>query len=62
MEKSINISERVLEKSSLRRQGGWQSRVDRNDHLKVWREIYKNVRLQWAEAEHGRAGRDRLEE
>jgi len=52
MEKSITISRKVLAASSSREQGAERDNKDRKDHLKIWSEIYQDVRRQWAEAEN----------
>lgn len=57
MEKSVAINGKVASKSGIRAQASGKYAESTRDHLKVWREIYQDVRRQWAEAEHGRAGR-----
>jgi hypothetical protein len=57
MAKSLAISGKVVKESEGRDQGLAWSTGDRKDPLRVWREIYQDVRRQWAEAEHGRTGR-----
>ena len=52
MEKSITINGKVIASSSFREQGAERDNKDRKDHLKIWREIYQDVRRQWAEAEN----------
>ena len=52
MEKSITINGKVIAGSSFREQGAELDNKDRKNHLKIWREIYQDVRRQWAEAEN----------
>ena len=61
MEKSFAIAEKVVTDSASRVQGERDAAEGRKDHLKIWREIYRDVRRQWAEAESGRTGRYRYQ-
>jgi len=61
MEKSVTVIGKVAAGSVLRSQSAGRDAEDRKDHLKVWREIYQDVRRQWAEAEYDKAGRREFE-
>jgi len=54
MEKTMTINGRVRTGEAQRVSTTPQDTLNRRDHLKVWREIYQDVRRQWAEAEHTR--------
>jgi hypothetical protein len=59
MEKTVTIMGKSAAVSGSRDLVVRRSVEERRDHLKVWREIYQDVRRQWAEAEksHPRAGK-----
>lgn len=52
MEKTTTIERKMMVDHSGHSESGKQVLKDRRDHLKVWREIYQDVRRQWAEAEN----------
>jgi len=61
MEKAVTVIGKAAAGSVSRDQAPREICVDRRDHLKVWREIYQEVRRQWAEAENYRPGSGRYE-
>lgn len=57
MEKTLRM-EGDLAAARQRAEGSVEgSAEDPREHLRIWREIYRDVRRQWIEAEHGRRGR-----
>ena len=54
MEKTITINGRMIADHSAGSTYNRYLSKDRRDHVKVLREIYQDVRRQWAEAEHYR--------
>jgi len=51
MEKAGTVIGQAVVGNASRDQAARREGVDHRDHLKVWREIYQDVRRQWAEAE-----------
>ena len=56
MEKAVTVIGRAAAVKGLGAQDAKSDAQVRKDHLKVWKEIYQDVRRQWAEAEHKRTG------
>lgn len=54
MEKTITINGKQIADYLVDSVNSKQVSENRRDHVKVWREIYQDVRRQWAEAEHYR--------
>jgi hypothetical protein len=52
MEKTITVNGKMIAGTSVDSAKSSQVSKNRRDHLKVWREIYQDVRRQWAEAEN----------
>ena len=61
MEKSVTVIGKAAAGSVLRDQVTRRNEADRKDHLKIWRQIYQDVRNQWAEAEYGKTSRRKFE-
>ena len=59
MSKSVTINGKAAMGTGLRSEDAAQDSSDRKDHLKVWREIYQDVRRQWAEAENYKSRKSR---
>lgn len=59
MEKTVTITGKMIESSPGATMEGARAGKERRDHLQIWREIYQEVRRQWAEAEMERTGRYR---
>lgn len=59
MEKSVTINGKITSDSLSRNPSAEEVSEERKDHLKIWRDIYRDVRRQWADAESGRTGRYR---
>lgn len=59
MENTVTINRKVAADSGSKVRGTRTSAEDRKDHLRVWREIYQDVRRQWAEAENYRSREDK---
>ena len=54
MEKTVTAIGKAAAVSGSRDLVVRRSVEEQKDHLKVWREIYQDVRRQWAEAENSR--------
>ena len=54
MEKTVTVIGKAIANTMSRDLEAGRSVEERKDHLKVWREIYQDVRRQWAEAEGNR--------
>ncbi len=59
MDKTMAAYCRTFEKDSTMDRKSLSRTHNTKEHLKVWREIYQDVRRQWAEAEMNRPGRYR---
>jgi len=59
MEKTMTINGKMVVAGASGDCSTPQGTLDRRGHLKVWRQIYQDVRRQWAEAEHSRPRRSR---
>ena len=55
MEKTLTVMGKAAAVGGSRDLVVRRSVEERKDHLKVWREIYQDVRRQWAEAESCRS-------
>ena len=51
MEKTITIRGKMITNYLMDAAGNKLVMKDRREHVKAWREIYQEVRRQWAEAE-----------
>ena len=56
MEKTMDIDGKVMDSAAARSVRELCVSRSRKEHVRVWREIYQDVRRQWMEAEHGRTG------
>ena len=59
MEKMVTLSGSVVTGKAVRGENQGRASETRRDRLKVWQQIYRDVKRQWEEAELGQAGRYR---